>query len=134
MSNMAYDIDFDMPDTSGLAGTQTFNESEFRELAKLESDISSRIQTVQQAKLKREFMLAFAASPMYFIHAWLDAQARDQKTIVGDTSISADEQRRASLFSQAWVNEAVAHYLSEMSARRTEELMKQVQHGTLHLQ
>jgi len=54
--------------------------------------------------------------------------------MLGDTSISADEQRHANLFSQPWVHEAISHYLSDMSARRTEELMKQVQHGTAHLQ
>jgi len=43
------------------------------------SKIADSLATIHLARRKRDFLAAFAANPVYFVNAWLDAQARDLK-------------------------------------------------------
>lgn len=43
------------------------------------SQIADSLATIHMARRKRDFLAAFAANPVYFVNAWLDAQARDLK-------------------------------------------------------
>ncbi|KAJ3010026.1 SWI SNF, matrix associated, actin dependent regulator of chromatin, sub d, member 3 [Thoreauomyces humboldtii] len=112
-SQFAYDIEVDMPN----AGREHLEQSTIvtsqmaREIGALDEQITTQIQTINQCKLKRDFMLAFAEDPIAFLDRWMVSQARDLETILGDTHVNTDETRRAQFFDQSIVHQAVFHHL-----------------------
>jgi hypothetical protein len=132
----AYDIELDVDDSFQTPQPELASEGHLRTLDELNHRVRTRgpcakraargratdngdlqiadtLGTIHGAKRKRDFFEAFAAHPVAFVNAWMDAQARDLRTVLGEGTVAADEQRRSALFQQPWIREAVLHYLSD---------------------
>ncbi|CAJ0765190.1 11277_t:CDS:2, partial [Entrophospora sp. SA101] len=70
------------------------------------------IQSINNSKAKRDFLLNFANSPIEFINKWIASQSRDLEIILGDSRVNIEEQRYSEFYKQDWVNEATFHYIS----------------------
>ncbi|KAJ1557186.1 SWI/SNF complex component snf12, partial [Cladochytrium tenue] len=77
--------------------------------------ISKAIEAIHQAKLKREFMLAFAKDPVNFVNRWVASQSRDLETILGGARTGVEEMRHSEFYRRPWVEEAVFHHLQGRS-------------------
>ena len=52
-------------------------ESDERELALVSQQIDKKLHEINQSRLRRSFMLAFARSPAAFVHKLIESQSRD---------------------------------------------------------
>ncbi|MEQ2215659.1 hypothetical protein XENOCAPTIV_003944, partial [Xenoophorus captivus] len=85
------------------------HEREFINCDKYLQQIHETIETINQLKTQREFMLSFARDPQGFINDWLQSQCRDFKTMT-DVVGNPEEERRAEFYYQPWAQEAVCRY------------------------
>ncbi|XP_072028627.1 SWI/SNF-related matrix-associated actin-dependent regulator of chromatin subfamily D member 1-like isoform X2 [Amphiura filiformis] len=82
--------------------------------------IHETVETINQLKVQREFMLGFARDPQQFISQWLVSQSSDLKTMT-DVVGNKEEERKADFFHQPWAQEAVRRYFySKVQQRRAE--------------
>ncbi|ORZ39566.1 hypothetical protein BCR44DRAFT_1387020 [Catenaria anguillulae PL171] len=109
-----YDIDVEWDDLAlkqQLLGIVNTAESD-RELSELDAQISATIATINNHRLKRDFMLAFAKDPVAFLNRYMESQARDLQTIVAGASVNRLEARSAEFYAQPWVKDAVTQFLT----------------------
>jgi len=92
-----------------------------QEIATLDNKIHETIETINQLKTQREFMLSFARDPQGFINDWLQSQCRDLKTMT-DVVGNPEEERRAEFYFQPWAQEAVCRYFYSKVQQRRQEL------------
>jgi SWI/SNF-related matrix-associated actin-dependent regulator of chromatin subfamily D len=81
------------------------------------------IQSMQNSKTKRDFLLRFANDPADFLDRWVASQSRDLEVILGESHVNLEEQRRADFYNQQWVNEAVFHYMTAKNQKKLQELL-----------
>lgn len=92
-----YDIDVEVDDplkaqmSNFLAST-----TNQQEIASLDVKIHETIESINQLKTQRDFMLSFSTDPQDFIQEWLRSQRRDLK-IITDVIGNPEEERRAAL-------------------------------------
>ncbi|TFY76960.1 hypothetical protein EWM64_g7050 [Hericium alpestre] len=84
-----------------------------REMARLDDEISTLLQSLHSSALKRQFLKSFADNPSAFIHTFLESQSRDLETLLGSGPSDGAHMRREDLqrseyFRMPWVEEAVA--------------------------
>uniref|UniRef100_A0A3B5MF75 SWI/SNF related BAF chromatin remodeling complex subunit D1 n=1 Tax=Xiphophorus couchianus TaxID=32473 RepID=A0A3B5MF75_9TELE len=102
-----YDIDVEVDDTlKTQMNSFLLSTASQQEIAGLDNKIHETIETINQLKTQREFMLSFARDPQGFINDWLQSQCRDFKTIT-DVVGNPEEERRAEFYYQPWAQEAV---------------------------
>uniref|UniRef100_A0A8C4QZS7 SWI/SNF related BAF chromatin remodeling complex subunit D1 n=1 Tax=Eptatretus burgeri TaxID=7764 RepID=A0A8C4QZS7_EPTBU len=105
-----YDVDVEVDE---LLKTQMnsflLSTASQQEIASLDNKIHETIETINQLKIQREFMLGFAHDPQSFINDWLQSQSRDLKTMT-DVLGNPEEERRAEFYFQPWSQEAVCRY------------------------
>ncbi|KAK2181394.1 hypothetical protein NP493_400g00009 [Ridgeia piscesae] len=105
-----YDIDVEVDDllkqqmNNFLLSTQSQQE-----MASLDNKIHETVETVNQLKTSRDFMLAFSRDPQTFINNWLMSQTNDLKTMT-DVTGNPEEERHAEFFYQPFMQEAVCRY------------------------
>uniref|UniRef100_A0A3Q3W0T8 DM2 domain-containing protein n=1 Tax=Mola mola TaxID=94237 RepID=A0A3Q3W0T8_MOLML len=87
----------------------------------IDVEIHETIETINQLKTQREFMLSFARDPQGFINDWLQSQCRDLKTMT-DVVGNPEEERRAEFYYQPWAQEAVCRYFYSKVQQRRQEL------------
>ncbi|CAH1789667.1 unnamed protein product [Owenia fusiformis] len=116
-----YDIDVEIDDTlkqqmnSFLLSTQSQNE-----IATLDNKIHDTVETINQLKINREFLLSFAKDPQEFINNWLCSQSKDLKTMT-DVVGNPEEERRSDFYFEPWAQEAVCRYFyGKVNQRRAE--------------
>eukprot|EP00064_Thunnus_orientalis_P018158 superscaffoldBa00004090_g18250 len=97
------------------------HEREFINCDKYLQQIHETIETINQLKTQREFMLSFARDPQGFINDWLQSQCRDLKTMT-DVVANPEEERRAEFYYQPWAQEAVCRYFYSKVQQRRQEL------------
>lgn len=68
------------------------------------SQIHETIETINQLKTQREFMLSFARDPQGFINDWLQSQCRDLKVSLSVTTESFRNLKHFYLWSDISVN------------------------------
>nr|XP_014345877.1 PREDICTED: SWI/SNF-related matrix-associated actin-dependent regulator of chromatin subfamily D member 1 [Latimeria chalumnae] len=85
------------------------------------TQIHETIETINQLKTQREFMLSFARDPQGFINDWLQSQCRDLKSMT-DIVGNPEEERRAEFYFQPWAQEAVCRYFYSKVQQRRQEL------------
>jgi SWI/SNF-related matrix-associated actin-dependent regulator of chromatin subfamily D len=123
-SRYAYDIEIELddPNKARLASiiTNTVNQ---REIQNLDDKIVQCVQSINNSKTKRDFLLNFAKSPVEFINKWVASQSRDLEVILGESKVNLEEQRRSEFYKQSWVNEAVFHYATAQTQRKMHELL-----------
>uniref|UniRef100_A0AAQ4QCR3 SWI/SNF related BAF chromatin remodeling complex subunit D1 n=1 Tax=Gasterosteus aculeatus aculeatus TaxID=481459 RepID=A0AAQ4QCR3_GASAC len=117
-----YDIDVEVDDTlKTQMNSFLLSTASQQEIAGLDNKIHETIETINQLKTQREFMLNFARDPQGFINDWLQSQCRDLKTMT-DVVGNPEEERRAEFYYQPWAQEAVCRYFYSKVQQRRQEL------------
>uniref|UniRef100_A0A671F563 SWI/SNF related BAF chromatin remodeling complex subunit D2 n=1 Tax=Rhinolophus ferrumequinum TaxID=59479 RepID=A0A671F563_RHIFE len=117
-----YDIDVEVDDplkaqmSNFLAST-----TNQQEIASLDVKIHETIESINQLKTQRDFMLSFSTDPQDFIQEWLRSQRRDLK-IITDVIGNPEEERRAAFYHQPWAQEAVGRHIFAKVQQRRQEL------------
>ncbi|KTF95091.1 hypothetical protein cypCar_00030570 [Cyprinus carpio] len=117
-----FDIDVEVDDplkaqmTSFLSST-----TNQQEITALEIKIHETIESINQLKTQRDFMLSFSNSPQDFIQDWLKSQSRDLK-LMTDTVGNPEEERRTEFYHSPWVKEAIGRYIFSKVQQRRQEL------------
>uniref|UniRef100_UPI00358FAD83 SWI/SNF-related matrix-associated actin-dependent regulator of chromatin subfamily D member 1-like isoform X4 n=1 Tax=Myxine glutinosa TaxID=7769 RepID=UPI00358FAD83 len=117
-----YDIDVEVDDTlKTQMNSFLLSTASQQEIASLDNKIHETIETINQLKIQREFMLGFAKDPQGFINDWLQSQCHDLKTMT-DVAGNPEEERRAEFYFQSWTQEAVCRYFYSKVQQRRQEL------------
>ncbi|KAG0038325.1 SWI SNF, matrix associated, actin dependent regulator of chromatin, sub d, member 1 [Podila clonocystis] len=85
--------------------------------------IMQYIQSMQNSKTKRDFLLRFANDPVDFLERWVASQSRDLEVILGESHVNLEDQRRSEFYNQQWVDEAVFHYMTAKNQKKLQELL-----------
>lgn len=123
-SLQAYDLDVELDSIirqkmiASVASTQAQ-----KEVLALDDKTVQCVQNINNSKRRRDFLLHFAQHPVNFINKWIATQTRDLEAIVGDSNIGIEEMRHAEFYKQAWVKEAVFHYLTTKVQQRMQQLL-----------
>ncbi|KAK2511599.1 Smarcd2 [Columba guinea] len=83
--------------------------------------IHETIESINQLKTQRDFMLSFSNNPQDFIQEWIKSQRRDLK-IITDVIGNPEEERRAEFYQQPWAQEAVGRHIFAKVQQRRQEL------------
>uniref|UniRef100_A0AAY4DZU6 DM2 domain-containing protein n=1 Tax=Denticeps clupeoides TaxID=299321 RepID=A0AAY4DZU6_9TELE len=116
-----YDIDVEVDDPlkAQMSGflLSTANQ---QEIVLLDNKIHETIESINQLKIQRDFMLSFSRDPKGYIEDWILSQNRDLK-LMTDVVGTPEEERRSEFYCQPWLQEAVGRYFySEVQQRRQE--------------
>uniref|UniRef100_A0A8C1VRF3 SWI/SNF related, matrix associated, actin dependent regulator of chromatin, subfamily d, member 2 n=1 Tax=Cyprinus carpio TaxID=7962 RepID=A0A8C1VRF3_CYPCA len=117
-----FDIDVEVDDplkaqmTSFLSSTTSQQE-----ITALEMKIHETIESINQLKTQRDFMLSFSNNPQDFIQDWLKSQSRDLK-LMTDTVGNPEQERKTEFYHSPWVKEAVGRYIFSKVQQRRQEL------------
>uniref|UniRef100_A0A8C1JQY2 SWI/SNF related, matrix associated, actin dependent regulator of chromatin, subfamily d, member 3a n=1 Tax=Cyprinus carpio TaxID=7962 RepID=A0A8C1JQY2_CYPCA len=84
-------------------------------------NIHETIESINQLKIQRDFMLSFSRDPKGYIQDWICSQNRDLK-LMTDTVGNPEEERRAAFYNQPWSQEAVSRYFYCKIQQRRQEL------------
>ncbi|XP_053368101.1 SWI/SNF-related matrix-associated actin-dependent regulator of chromatin subfamily D member 2 [Clarias gariepinus] len=114
------DVEVDDPLKSQMSSflSSTTNQ---QEIAALEMKIHETIESINQLKTQRDFMLSFSNNPQDFIQDWLKSQSRDLK-LMTDTAGNPEEERRSEFYQAPWIQEAVGRYVFSKVQQRRQEL------------
>jgi len=80
-----------------------------QEIASLDTKIHETVETINQLKNQREFMLEFCSDPQEFIQKWIVSQGRDIK-VTADVAGNPEEERRSDFYFKDWTQEAACRY------------------------
>lgn len=117
-----YDIDVEIDDNlkqqmnNFLLSTQSQAE-----ISSLDNKIHETVETINQLKTSRDFLLGFARDPQGFIDSWLVSQSRDLK-IMTDVVGNPEEARYTEFYYEPWMQEAVLRYFYGKVQQRRAEL------------
>jgi hypothetical protein len=91
-----------------------------RDLIALDERIAALLTAIHACKSKRDFMRAFAADPVGFLHDWVKSQARDLDVVFADGAaggvsgrMSVEEGRRGAFYDTRFAQAAIFHYLNQ---------------------
>ncbi|RXM99836.1 SWI/SNF-related matrix-associated actin-dependent regulator of chromatin subfamily D member 3 [Acipenser ruthenus] len=105
-----YDIDVEVEDPlKGQMSSFLLSTANQQEIASLDNKIHETIESINQLKIQRDFMLSFSKDPKGYIQDWLKSQSRDLK-VMTDVVGNPEEERRAEFYQQPWSQEAVNRY------------------------
>ncbi|KAI9310692.1 SWI/SNF and RSC complex subunit Ssr3 [Dichotomocladium elegans] len=123
-SPQAYDLDVELDSVvrqkmmNSVASTQSQ-----KEVMALDDKVVQCVQSINNSKIKRDFLMQFAQHPVEFINKWIASQANDLEIILGSSKVNVEEMRRNEFYKQPWVKEAVFHYLTSKVQQRMQELL-----------
>uniref|UniRef100_A0A8B9LXZ3 DM2 domain-containing protein n=1 Tax=Astyanax mexicanus TaxID=7994 RepID=A0A8B9LXZ3_ASTMX len=105
-----YDIDVEVEDPlKAQMSNFLLSTANQQEIASLDNKIHETIESINQLKIQRDFMLSFSRDPKGYIQDWLKSQSRDLK-LMTDVVGNPEEERRAEFYHQPWSQEAVSRY------------------------
>ncbi|XP_067258210.1 SWI/SNF-related matrix-associated actin-dependent regulator of chromatin subfamily D member 3b isoform X1 [Chanodichthys erythropterus] len=117
-----YDIDVEVEDPlKAQMSSFLLSTANQQEIASLDSKIHETIESINQLKIQRDFMLSFSRDPKGYIQDWLKSQSRDLK-LMTDVVGNPEEERRAEFYHQPWSQEAVSRYFYCKIQQRRQEL------------
>ncbi|XP_072901425.1 SWI/SNF-related matrix-associated actin-dependent regulator of chromatin subfamily D member 3-like isoform X1 [Hemitrygon akajei] len=117
-----YDIDVEVDDPLKCQMSSfLLSTANQQEIAGLDNKIHETIESINQLKIQRDFMLSFSKDPKGYIQEWLRSQSRDLK-IMTDVVGNPEEERRADFYQQPWSQEAVSRYFYCKIQQRRQEL------------
>uniref|UniRef100_A0A8C8JTE9 DM2 domain-containing protein n=1 Tax=Oncorhynchus tshawytscha TaxID=74940 RepID=A0A8C8JTE9_ONCTS len=117
-----YDIDVEVDDPlKAQMNSFLSSTTNQQEIAALEMKIHETIESINQLKTQRDFMLSFSNNPQDFIQDWLKSQSRDLK-LMTDVAGNPEEERRTEFYQAPWVPEAVGRYVYSKVQQRRQEL------------
>lgn len=123
-SAQAYDLDVELDSVVRTKMMQTVAATQTqKEIMQLDDKIVQCVQSINNSKIKRDFLMQFAQHPVEFINKWIASQARDLEVILGETKVNLEEMRQTDFYKQPWVKEAVFHYLTAKTQQRMQELL-----------
>uniref|UniRef100_A0A8C5NGU7 DM2 domain-containing protein n=2 Tax=Gouania willdenowi TaxID=441366 RepID=A0A8C5NGU7_GOUWI len=105
-----YDIDVEVEDPlKSQMSSFLLSTANQQEIATLDNKIHETIESINQLKIQRDFMLSFSRDPKGYIQDWLKSQSRDLK-LMTDVVGNPEEERRAAFYHEPWSQEAVSRY------------------------
>jgi len=117
-----YDIDVEVDDSlKTQMNNFLLSTTSQQEISTLDTKIHETVETINQLKSQREFMLEFSKDPQEFLQRWIVSQARDLKSMA-DVVGNPEEERRADFFFQDWSQEAVCRYFYAKVQQKRAEL------------
>ncbi|KAJ8375125.1 hypothetical protein SKAU_G00057050 [Synaphobranchus kaupii] len=117
-----YDIDVEVEDPlKGQMSSFLLSTANQQEIASLDNKIHETIESINQLKIQRDFMLSFSKDPKGYIQDWLKSQSRDLK-VMTDVVGNPEEERRAEFYHEPWSQEAVSRYFYCKIQQRRQEL------------
>ncbi|XP_069502121.1 SWI/SNF-related matrix-associated actin-dependent regulator of chromatin subfamily D member 3 isoform X2 [Ambystoma mexicanum] len=117
-----YDIDVEVEDPlKGQMSSFLLSTANQQEITALDNKIHETIESINQLKIQRDFMLSFSRDPKGYIHDWLRSQSRDLK-VMTDVVGNPEEERRAEFYQESWSQEAVSRYFYCKIQQRRQEL------------
>ncbi|XP_057199063.1 SWI/SNF-related matrix-associated actin-dependent regulator of chromatin subfamily D member 3b isoform X1 [Triplophysa rosa] len=117
-----YDIDVEVEDPlKAQMSSFLLSTANQQEIASLDNKIHETIESINQLKIQRDFMLSFSRDPKGYIQDWLKSQSRDLK-LMTDVVGNPEEERRAEFYHEPWSQEAVSRYFYCKIQQRRQEL------------
>ncbi|XP_034428715.1 SWI/SNF-related matrix-associated actin-dependent regulator of chromatin subfamily D member 3b isoform X1 [Hippoglossus hippoglossus] len=117
-----YDIDVEVEDPlKGQMSSFLLSTANQQEIASLDNKIHETIESINQLKIQRDFMLSFSRDPKGYIQDWLKSQSRDLK-LMTDVVGNPEEERRSAFYHEPWSQEAVSRYFYCKIQQRRQEL------------
>ncbi|XP_040211388.1 SWI/SNF-related matrix-associated actin-dependent regulator of chromatin subfamily D member 3 isoform X2 [Aquarana catesbeiana] len=117
-----YDIDVEVEDPlKGQMSSFLLSTANQQEISALDNKIHETIESINQLKIQRDFMLSFSRDPKGYIQDWLLSQSRDLK-IMTDVVGNPEQERRADFYQEPWSQEAVSRYFYCKIQQRRQEL------------
>uniref|UniRef100_A0AAY4B8L3 DM2 domain-containing protein n=1 Tax=Denticeps clupeoides TaxID=299321 RepID=A0AAY4B8L3_9TELE len=117
-----YDIDVEVEDPlKAQMSSFLLSTANQQEIASLDNKIHETIESINQLKIQRDFMLSFSRDPKGYIQDWLKSQSRDLK-LMTDVAGNPEEERRAEFYHEPWTQEAVSRYFYCKIQQRRQEL------------
>uniref|UniRef100_A0A8C7L6J4 SWI/SNF related BAF chromatin remodeling complex subunit D3b n=1 Tax=Oncorhynchus kisutch TaxID=8019 RepID=A0A8C7L6J4_ONCKI len=117
-----YDIDVEVEDPlKSQMSSFLLSTANQQEIASLDNKIHETIESINQLKIQRDFMLSFSRDPKGYIQDWLKSQSRDLK-LMTDVVGNPEEERRAEFYHEPWSQEAVSRYFYSKIQQRRQEL------------
>uniref|UniRef100_A0A6Q2XWP0 DM2 domain-containing protein n=1 Tax=Esox lucius TaxID=8010 RepID=A0A6Q2XWP0_ESOLU len=117
-----YDIDVEVEDPlKSQMSSFLLSTANQQEIASLDNKIHETIESINQLKIQRDFMLSFSRDPKGYIQDWLKSQSRDLK-LMTDVVGNPEEERRAEFYHEPWSQEAVSRYFYCKIQQRRQEL------------
>ncbi|XP_074938149.1 SWI/SNF-related matrix-associated actin-dependent regulator of chromatin subfamily D member 3 isoform X2 [Phalacrocorax aristotelis] len=103
-----YDIDVEVEDPlKGQMSSFLLSTANQQEITALDNKIHETIESINQLKIQRDFMLSFSKDPKGYIQDLLRSQSRDLK-VMTDVVGNPEEERRAEFYHEPWSQEAVS--------------------------
>ncbi|KAI8364315.1 BAF60b [Choanephora cucurbitarum] len=123
-SSKAYDIEVELDSMVRQKMMQIVSSTQTqKEIMALDDKIVQCVQSINNSKIKRDFLLQFSKQPVEFINKWIASQARDLEVILGESKVNLEEMRQTEFYKQPWMKEAVFHYLTTKTQQRMQELL-----------
>ncbi|CAO3594867.1 unnamed protein product [Absidia cylindrospora] len=123
-SPKAFDVDVELDSVIRQKMlNQISSQQSQKQIMELDDKIVQCVQSINNSKIKRDFLLQFSKHPVEFINKWIASQARDLEVILGESKVNLEEMRQTDFYKQPWVKEAVFHYLTAKTQQRMQELM-----------
>ncbi|KAM7174528.1 SWI/SNF-related matrix-associated actin-dependent regulator of chromatin subfamily D member 3 isoform 6-T8 [Macrochelys suwanniensis] len=117
-----YDIDVEVEDPlKGQMSSFLLSTANQQEITALDNKIHETIESINQLKIQRDFMLSFSRDPKGYIQDLLRSQSRDLK-VMTDVVGNPEEERRAEFYHEPWSQEAVSRYFYCKIQQRRQEL------------
>ncbi|OCT73632.1 hypothetical protein XELAEV_18032594mg [Xenopus laevis] len=117
-----YDIDVEVEDPlKSQMSSFLLSTANQQEISSLDNKIHETIESINQLKIQRDFMLSFSRDPKGYIQDWLLSQSRDLK-IMTDVVGNPEQERRADFYQEPWSQEAVSRYFYCKIQQRRQEL------------
>ncbi|ELW64835.1 SWI/SNF-related matrix-associated actin-dependent regulator of chromatin subfamily D member 3 [Tupaia chinensis] len=117
-----YDIDVEVEEPlKGQMSSFLLSTANQQEISALDSKIHETIESINQLKIQRDFMLSFSRDPKGYVQDLLRSQSRDLK-VMTDVAGNPEEERRAEFYHQPWSQEAVSRYFYCKIQQRRQEL------------
>ncbi|XP_055513270.1 SWI/SNF-related matrix-associated actin-dependent regulator of chromatin subfamily D member 2-like [Leucoraja erinacea] len=117
-----YDIDVEVDDPlKSQMSNFLLSTTNQQEIAVLDVKIHDTIESINQLKIQRDFMLSFSNHPQEFIQDWIKSQCHDYK-IMTDVTGNPEEERRAEFYHEPWTQEGVGRFIFSKVQQRRQEL------------
>jgi SWI/SNF-related matrix-associated actin-dependent regulator of chromatin subfamily D len=112
-SSKAYDVEVELDSAARQKMVNIVSSTQAqKEIMGLDDKIVQCVQSINNSKIKRDFLMQFSKEPVEFINKWIASQARDLEVILGESKVNLEEIRQTDFYKQPWMKEAVFHYLT----------------------
>ncbi|KAG1591647.1 hypothetical protein G6F48_003162 [Rhizopus delemar] len=123
-SPKAYDVDVELDSVLKQKMMNVVSASQVqKDILALDDKVVQCVQSINNSKMKRNFLMQFSMHPIEFINKWINSQARDIEAVLGETKVNLEDVRQTEFYKQPWVKEAVFHYLTAKTQQRMQELL-----------